>query len=421
MKANRKRYINMNCDIRGMELTKAYKFRIYPDTKRQEEIDESISLAQKLYNKLLEKSINGKISRQTFNKYLHEILLENPEYHALYSQTRQDIRDRLIKTYQNFFRRCKEGKGKKGFPKSKPFDKYKSITYPQDNGSFSIERIKGFNRLRVSRIGTMKIELHRQIEGKIKTLTIAKEGKEYYAIFSVAIKRDEPQKAQDTNPVGIDLGLISFNAMSDGRKVEKPKFFKKEEKRIALWQRRVAKKKKGSNNRKKAKLHLQHEWNKVTRQSEDFAQKLSHDLVSAGYTSFAVEDLRIQNMVKNHHLAQSISNACWGGFLKFLTYKAGENGLPIMKVNPQNTSKTCSNCGNILEMPLSKRMFNCDRCGLQLDRDINASINILNRAMVGQTKSHAWGDSASTMQKAWRAESLNQEHTLQQAEEAHTL
>ena len=113
-----------------------------------------------------------------------------------------------------------------------------------------------------------------------------------------------------------------------------------------------------------------------------------------------MEDLQIRNTQKNRRLAQSIQNASWGRFLQFLAYKAEENGLPVIRVNPQDTSKTCSNCGNIMEMPLGKRIFNCGRCGLQLYRDVNAAVNTLNRAMVGQTKSHAWGDSAFTMQQA---------------------
>ena len=146
-----------------MELTRAYKFRIYPDATRQEEIDERLILAQQFYNKIFERSIesykNGKkkVSMSQFNRFVKEIIQEDKKYLKLYSQTRCEIEFRLLKAYQNFFRRIKEGNKKAGFPRFRSRDRYKSIAYPQDNGSFSISK----GRLRVSRIGTMPIELHR--------------------------------------------------------------------------------------------------------------------------------------------------------------------------------------------------------------------------------------------------------------------
>ena len=372
-----------------MEIIHAYKFRLYPDFRRQKEIDESIFLAHQLYNKLLEKTIQSrKVSQRTIDQYMNEILKEDKRYYKLYAHVRVGIRNRMLRTYQNFFRRCKEGAKKKGFPKFKSMDRYRSITHIENNGSFRIEA----DRLRVSKIsGTIRMEMHRTIEGKIKTLTIAKEGNEYYAIFTAVQHKPIPE-IHDTNPVGIDLGLNNFIALSNSEIFQKPKFYKKAEKKIAHWQMVVARRNKGSKRRQKAKMHLQEEWQSVTRQSNDFMHKLSQKLADGGFTSFAVEALRIQNMERNHTLAQSIQNASWGRFIGFLEYKAQERGKTFIKVNPDNTSKTCSNCGNIQEMPLSQRQFNCDRCRLQLDRDTNASINILKRATLGQRGSHAQGE-----------------------------
>ena len=135
---------------------------------------------------------------------------------------------------------------------------------------------------------------------------------------------------------------------------------------------------------------LQRKWEHVVNQSLDFVHKLSNRLVKLGYTSLAVENLHIQNMVKNHNLAQSIQNASWNKFMQMLSYKAESANIKIIKVDARNTSKECSNCGNIYEMPLSERMYLCNRCGLQIDRDINASINILHRATtLGQRGSYA--------------------------------
>ena len=381
-----------------METMRAYKFRIYPNDKCQSEIAMQLKLSKDFYNKLLEKAKEAyekdksfKPKRSTFNAIKKNIIAENKDFLKIYSQTRCEIEDRIIKAYSNFFRRVKERKQGKnvkvGFPRFKSRDRYYSIVYPQDNGSFRIEK----GRLRVSKIGTMRIEQHRNIIGNVKTMTIKREGKEYCAIFT-AEQIIDPSRIEDTNPVGIDMGLNNFIALSDGQTIQKPKFFKKREKRIARWQQIVARRNKGSKRRNKAKLHLQEEWQGVTNQSNDFMHKLSDRLVRGGFTSFAVEALRIDNMVKNHRLAQSIQNASWNRFINMLSYKAESAGMKVYKVDARNTSKECSDCGAIKEMTLSTREYNCNRCGLQLDRDVNASINILKRATLGQRGSHAHGE-----------------------------
>ena len=404
-----------------MELTRAYKFRIYPDATRQAEIDERLILAQQFYNKILEKSIasykNGKtkVSMAQFNRFVKEIIQEDKRYLKLYSQTRCEIEFRLLKAYQNFFRRVKEGNKKAGFPRFKSRDRYKSITYPQDNGSFSIRK----DRLRISRIGTMRIELHRKIEGAIKTLAIKREGRDYYAVFTTITDIKIPE-VKNTNPIGIDLGLDSFVAMSDGTKIEKPKFMRQKRKKIAKWQKIVARRNKGSKRRENAKQRLQSAYTEATNQSDDYLHRLSDNLVDSGYTSFAVEDLHIQNMVKNHRLAGSIQDASWNRFIQLLSYKAESAGMKVIKVDARNTSKECSNCGNIQDMPLSERTYNCQRCGMSKDRDINASINILNRATtLGQRGSHAQGDMASAIQQESESRSgelrTDKRHTLRDA------
>ena len=391
-----------------MDITRAYKFKISPDSKRQVEIDERLVLSQQLYNKLLEKSISSykdektKVSRAQFNEYLKEIIQDDDKYLKLYSQTRQDIFLRLIKAYSNFFGRVKKGTKKKGFPRFRSRDRYKSLTYPQDNGSFSIEK----GRLRVSRIGTMKITQHRTIEGKIKTLTIKKAAGNYYAIFTT-IKEVEVLKAEDTNPVGIDVGLKTFAALSDGTKITKPNFRKKQEKHIAKWQRIVARRHKGSMRRQLAKDKLNREYEVANNQTNDYLQKVTNKIVNSGYTSFAVEKLQIQNMVKNRRLAKSINYTSWNKFFLLLSYKAESAGMKVTEVDPKNTTKTCNNCGNLQSMPLSKRIYLCEGCGLNEDRDINASINILNRVLnskssnfgsktaktrEGHSRSHVQGD-----------------------------
>ena len=360
-----------------MELTRAYKFRIYPDAKRQKEIELQLTLSKEFYNLLLEKSIhsykdgNKKLSMATLNRFAKEIE-KDKKFLQIYSQTRCEIKYRVLKAYKNFFRRVKEKRLgtviKVGFPRFKSKDRYYSIIYPQDNGSFVLVKKNKKHMLRISRIGSIQIELHRKIEGKIKTLTIKKNAREYFAIFTTVIEI-EPHKVENINPVGIDLGLDSFVAMSDGTKIEKPKFMQQKRKKIAKWQNIVARRKKGSKRRERAKTRLQKTYEYSTNQSTDFAHKLSDKLVKSGYTSFAVENLHIQNMVKNHRLAGSIQNASWNRFIQLLLYKAESAGLGIVKVDARNTSKECSNCGNIQEMTLSERTYirNCGViCGFRI-------------------------------------------------------
>ncbi len=401
-----------------MDSTRAYKFRIYPDLKRQLEIDLQLTLSKNLYNKLLEQSKdafikdkNFKLNISTLNRMMKRIVSENKDYLRIYSQTRQNISIKLQKSYQNFFRRCKKKKSgnnqKVGFPRFKSKDRYYSIVYPQDNGAFKVEN----GRLRVSRIGTMKIEHHRKMEGEIKTLTIKKEAGRYYAIFT-AIKDIKPMKIKDTNPVGIDVGLETFAVLSDGTKIKKPNFKKDAQKRIARWQKILARKKKGSKNRERAKLHLQREYQRWTNQQNDCLHKITDQLIDSGYTSFAIEKLQVQNMLKTHSLANQISGASWFRFKEMLSYKAESAGMKMVEVNPRNTSKQCSNCGNIQEIFLSERIYRCNICGMQKDRDINAAINILEKAREGHPLRNAFGDTITTIQQGLQVVSMNQEHSL---------
>ena len=400
--------MNMHNKINRMDSTRAYKFRLYPDSRRQSEIDLQLTLSKDFYNMLLEKSIksykggNRKLSMAILNRFAKEIE-KDKRYLQIYSQTRCEIKCRILKAYQNFFRRVKERhngkKQKAGFPRFKSMDRYYSIVYPQDNGSFHIEKERKTDMLRVSRVGRMKIDLHRQIEGRIKTLTIKKEGGNYYAIFT-AIKDVKVPKVKDTNPVGIDVGLKTFAVLSDGTKISKPNFRKNQEKHIARWQRIVARRKRGSKRRQTAKDRMDREYEIANSQTNDYLHKITNKLVNSGYTSFAVEKLQIQNMVKNHKLAKAINYASWNRFFQLLSYKAESAGMKVVEVDPRNTSKTCSNCGNIQTMSLSKRIYFCEVCGMQEDRDINASINILNRAREGHSRSYVQGDYVRPQQEA---------------------
>jgi len=301
----------------------------------------------------------------------------NNQVNFVYSQVIQDMRDRLIKSYQNFFRRVKDKNCKeKGFPRFK--SSVKSITYPQNNGSFKIIN----KRLSVSKIGNVPIVKHREIRGKVKTLTIKRnKSNQYFAIF---LCEEYPSKKVKTKgSVGIDVGLETYAVLSDGVSIENPRCLINSERKLTRLHRELSRKKKGSNNRKKAKSRLARQYQKIENQRMDFIHKITSDL-SKTYGICKVEDLQIPNMMKNHHLAKSIADASWGTFVNILSYKVVTNGGQVIKVEPKYTSQTCSSCERKIKMPLNRRTFNCG-CGLKINRDLNASININGREGHSQT------------------------------------
>lgn len=346
-----------------------YQYRLYPSKKQKETLFNTFKTCKELYNNLLETSIKTyKETGKTLRKfdYNKQLTHTHPE---VFSQVKQNISDRVDKSFKNFFRRCKDPTcKKKGFPRFK--SRVNSITYPQSGFKFKSQR-----RLSVSKIGNIPIVLHRMPKGKVKTMTIKiNRAGQWFVVFSCEVK-DTVVKHQSTEQVGIDIGLEHFATISNGEMINNPRYLKKSERRLKLLQRRVSRKKKGSCNRRKAirRLNVQHI--KVSNQRTDFLHKLSRDMTQR-YGFIAVEDLRVKDMMQNR-LAKYICDASWSNFLRMLEYKAVTSGSTLVKVNPRNTSKTCSRCGTIVDMPLNKRIFNCPKCGFTSHRDTNASFNIL--------------------------------------------
>jgi len=364
---------------------RAYKFRIYPKADEIARLERMLYLCRRLYNAELEQRIlayriqRKNVSYREQRDELPEIKKELPEYNEVYSQVLQNTTERVDKSFDNFFNRIemkKKGtKIKVGFPRFKSSNRYTSITYPQNVNSAFVIMPNG--KLKLSKVGNIRIFNHRKIEGKIKTCTIKKySDKEWYAIFIVELP-DKPKKVPKTI-VGIDVGLKHLAALSTGEVIEPPKFLLKSEERIKHWQREVSKKKKGSGKRKKYIRILAKAHRRVECQRDDFLHKLSRDLVNK-YDVIVYEDLQINNMLKNHCLAKSISDASWGKLMRYTNYKAESAGGSVIKVNPNGTSQICSKCGNWVKKSLSERFHHCPKCGFKSDRDLNASYNILNR------------------------------------------
>jgi putative transposase len=381
-------------------MNRTLRYRTYPSRKQQLILQRQMESAKKLYNLLLEKAQKhfkdtGKtFTKYDMNKWITQLKRKNPEFSELYSQVLQNVADRVSKAYNNFFSRLRERKkGQKikvGFPRSKLF--VSSLTYPQFG--FEMER----KRVCLSKIGKINFVNHREIEGDAKTLSI-KHTKSGQWFITVAVERNDKELASNGKPyVGMDLGLRTYATLSDGSSIENEGIKRQSEQKIARLHRRISSKKKGGRNRKKARIKLVRLSEHLARKSNDYLHKKSLDMVNS-YSIIAYEGLNIRGMVKNHHLAKSINEASWNRFIRFLCYKAVNAGCITIEVNPRNTSKICSNCRNIEEISLRDRVFECGRCNIRMDRDLNASRNILNRAIAGQAKSYAFEDNASTLQR----------------------
>ena len=208
----------------------------------------------------------------------------------------------------------------------------------------------------------------------------------WYACFACEVEVAPPPEARQD--VGVDVGIASLITTSRGEKVGHPGWYRAEQRTLRVLQRRVARRKKGSHNRHKAVVALQRQHERISNRRKDFLNKLAHQLIVSN-DRIALEDLRIANMARNRHLAKSILDASWGYLVQHLTSKAAEAGRVVLLIDPRYTSKTCSQCGHIFEtLSLSDRWIDCS-CGLSIDRDHNAAINILKRA--GQVR---WGESS---------------------------
>ena len=364
---------------------KTYKYRLHPTKNQIEKLNWTLETCRILYNScLVDRNRHYEETKSSLSRFDQQKILvqdkKNIEYlKSIHSQVLQDVLFRVEKAYTNFFRRVKEKKGKAGFPRFKNQGRYDSITYSQSG--FEIDKD---GKLSLSKIGHIKIKLHRQINGTIKTCNIKKEIDKWYACFTVEYTPEV--KSIPNKEIGIDVGIKSFAVLSDGKIIDNPKYLIKSEKLLIKRQRQLSNKKKGSNNRTKSRLTVAKLHKHISNQRKDFQHKVSRNIID-NYGYIKVEDLQISNMIKNHKLSKSISDASWGQFICFLNYKAEEAGCYLEKVNPRNTSKECSVCGYIYkDMDLSIRNWICPICHTEHDRDVNASINICNKNTSGTTE-----------------------------------
>lgn len=372
----------------------AFKYRLYPTKEQETTLQETLERLRELYNAALQERKDAyRLQKKsiTYNQQanqLPDIKEIRPEYKDIHSQVLQDTLRRVDKAMQAFFRRVKNGE-KAGYPRFKSYNRFDSFTYPQAGFSLTHD-----NRVYLSKIGPIKIKLHRPIEGNSKTATIKKEGDQWYIVFSCEVTDTQPLP-QNNEVVGLDLGVTHFATLSTGDTIENPRHFRRSQKQLERIQQRLARCKRGSHRRARVKKQLAKTHRKIKNQRKDFLHKESRKLVNA-YGAIVFEKLQPANMTHRPKpkrddktgeylpngaaakagLNKSILDAGWYQFQHYCLYKAESAGRDVVLVNPNYTSQLCSGCGALVKKDLAERWHSC-QCGTELDRDHNAAINIL--------------------------------------------
>lgn len=359
-------------------MRRAFKYRLYPTKAQKISLCDLLTGARRLYNAALEQRRwmyrHHGISVGYLDQaaQLKEARDADPKLGLLNYSSCQDVLRRLKKAFEGFFLRVKLGE-EPGYPRFKNSDRFNSVTFPAYG-----DGVKLSEKLYVQNVGWIKIKLHRAVEGMIKTVTVKREAGTWYAVFSC--DKVEQRKVLHPMPereVGLDLGLDSFAALSTGEKVGNPRWYRKTEKRLTQAQRELSQKKKYSGNYYKAKKRMARLHAKAANQRLDFQHKLANRIISE-HRLIAAEDIDTREMIQDNApgIAKSIHDAGWAKFLALLSCKAEEAGRTFVKVPAPGTTSTCFKCGAYRKKALSEREHRCP-CGLVLDRDLHASLNIL--------------------------------------------
>jgi putative transposase len=354
-----------------------YKFRLYPTEEQKKTLNATVETCRHLYNDSLgERSQDWDVGFYGQKQLLTLRKQDNKYYKQVHSQVLQDVILRLDKAYQAFFKKLAK------YPRFKRKEKCNSFTYPQ-YGGFRFKE----GKLILSCIGAIEIKMHRMPVGTLKRCTVIRDVDQWYCCITADDGVEKPEQKPTENAVGVDVGLLNWITLSDGNKIQNALDFDVQAKHIKELQRSVSRKKKGSKNREKAKIALAKASRKVRRQRDDFVHKTSMKLAD-GYDTIVFEKLNINNMVKNHNLAAAITDATWGKLRLYTAYKVERRGGQVIVVNPNGTSQKCSGCWVVAKekLDLSVRVFECHSCGLVIDRDHNAALNILK---LGLEQAHA--------------------------------
>lgn len=361
-----------------IKILKAYKYRLYPNKEQEIYINKNIGCCRFVYNYFLSKRIEYYKENKkglTYNNNANELtklkneLLWLKEIES--TSLQQSLKD-LDKAYKSFF----TGNGYPKF-KSKKNNKQSYRCQCVNNNI----KIVCKNKIKLPKLGIVKFKQHRTFDGKIKNVTISKTKTNKYYI-SILVEQEIQELPKNEFAIGIDLGLTDFAITSDGIKYANPRYLKKSLNKLAIEQRKLSRKKKGSKNRNKQRIKVARLHEKISNQRKDFLHKLSYELINENQV-ICLEDLQVKEVQQNKYLSQSVSDVGWYEFRRQLEYKSKWYGRTIVIINKwYPSSQICSNCGeNTGKKTLNIREFTCPYCGKHHDRDINASINILNEGL----------------------------------------
>lgn len=378
--------------------TLCVKYRIYPTHSQDRFLRETLEVCCGIYNSLLntrkfEYEVNAKsLSLHDQINAITGYKKAFPELTSIHSQVLQNVATRVDLAFKAFFRRVKSGETP-GFPRMKG-DGYDSFCYPgicYPGTGFDVNT----NSIRLSKIGVVKAVIHRKVEGNVKTCTIIRQGKKWFACFAIETT-PYPLPAND-KALGIDVGIEKFAALSDGTYIQNPRFFRKDENALAKAQRKTEKYKKRSQERTRAKKVVSRVHERIRTRRHNFLHQESRKIVNE-FGLIVVEKLNVKNMSKapapkpdadnegkflpngasqKAGLNKSVLEASWSMFRSALCYKAESANRKFLEVNPAYTSQDCHSCGYRAKKKLSDRWHLCPKCGASLDRDMNAAINIL--------------------------------------------
>ena len=353
---------------------KTYEYKLKPNKEQTKHLNNLLWETKCLYNNALQELVEHyKITNKYLNRFTQDKNYNKQTYPNIPAQMVDTTLDRLHRSFANFFRGLKQGK-KIGFPRFQSYKRWSSFAF-RDYNQGKIKDGKWY----ISKTNGIKVILHRDFLGSPKLTRIVKRADGYYV---QVVCETGIVKAKKTNKqIGLDLGLKYFVADSEGNKIEAPKFFRKAQYKLARIQRRLSKKKKDGKNRNKARQIVAKNHLKIQRQRKDWLHKLSYKYANENDTVI-VENLNVLEMLKNHHLALSISDASWTTFINMLEYKLETLSRVLVKVNPAYTSQICSNCGAIVKKSLSQRTHYCPECLFVECRDVNAAKNIKKLGLV---------------------------------------